>query len=55
MERRHALAERSALERNGTPDDVLQALMYLIEADFVTGHIIPVDGGRLLGPSGPQA
>ena len=55
MERRQALAERSALDRNGTPDDVVQALMYLIEADFVTGHIIPVDGGRLLGPSGPQA
>jgi pteridine reductase len=41
------------LETVGTPDDVLQAVLYLAEARFVTGHILPVDGGRLLGPKGP--
>ena len=49
-----ALIAQSALKRTGDPDDVLQALLYLIEADFVTGHVLPVDGGRLLGPPGPS-
>ena len=52
-ERWQALASRAALEAVGTPDDVLQAVLYLAEARFVTGHILPVDGGRLLGPKGP--
>ena len=52
-ERWAPLAERAALQRTGSPEDVVQALLYLIGADFVTGHILPVDGGRLLGPSGP--
>ncbi|MGB1780149.1 MAG: SDR family oxidoreductase, partial [Longimicrobiales bacterium] len=54
-ERWDALAKVAVLQRTGTPDDVVQALMFLIEADFVTGHILPVDGGRLLGPSGPPS
>lgn len=53
-ERWTALARRAALERTGNPDDVVGALLYLIGAEFVTGHILPVDGGRLLGPSGPS-
>lgn len=43
-----ALAERAPLKRNGSPDDVVQALLYLLRADFVTGETIVVDGGRLL-------
>lgn len=34
------------LQRNGTPEDVAQAVLYLLEADFVTGEVIRVDGGR---------
>lgn len=48
-----ALARRAVLKRVGSPDDVVQAVRYLVEADFVTGHVLPVDGGRLLGPEGP--
>lgn len=54
-ERWEALARGAVLQRTGTAGDVLHALMFLIEADFVTGHIIPVDGGRLLGPPGPPS
>ena len=32
------------------PADVAQALRFCIEADFVTGQNIVVDGGRLLRP-----
>ncbi len=34
------------LERIGTPEDVAQAVVYLTQADFVTGEVIRVDGGR---------
>lgn len=54
-ERWDELARVAALQRTGSPDDVVQALMFLIEAEFVTGHILPVDGGRLLGPPGPPS
>jgi NAD(P)-dependent dehydrogenase (short-subunit alcohol dehydrogenase family) len=36
------------LKRIGSPDDVAEALLYLVRSDFVTGIVIPVDGGRLL-------
>jgi pteridine reductase len=40
------LIETTPLKRLGTPDDVTQALLYLLHADFVTGETIIVDGGR---------
>lgn len=40
-----ALAEQTPLDRNGTPEDVAAALKYLAEADFVTGQVLPVNGG----------
>jgi len=42
------LARRAPLGRIGEPDDVLGALLYLLRADFVTGEILGVDGGRAL-------
>ena len=39
------LAEEAPVGRNGTPMDVAKAMEYLSEADFVTGHILNVDGG----------
>jgi pteridine reductase len=42
------LAERAPLRRNGSPDDVTAALLYLLRADFVTGETLVVDGGRSL-------
>jgi pteridine reductase len=34
------------LQRLGTPEDVAQAVVYLLQADYVTGEVIKVDGGR---------
>ena len=34
------------VKREGTPDHVAQAVLFLIDNDFVTGACIPVDGGR---------
>jgi NAD(P)-dependent dehydrogenase (short-subunit alcohol dehydrogenase family) len=42
------LAERAPLGRNGSPDDVVEALLYLVRAEFVTGDVLVLDGGRLL-------
>lgn len=42
----------SILNRLGTPEDVIQAVVYLVEGtDFVTGEVFRVDGGRFLGAS----
>lgn len=41
-----ASAGRTLLERWGSPEDVAQAVKYLIEADYVTGEVIRVDGGE---------
>ena len=40
------LAERTPLKKNGTPQDVVSAVMYLATAPhFITGQILTVDGG----------
>jgi NAD(P)-dependent dehydrogenase (short-subunit alcohol dehydrogenase family) len=40
------LISTTPLGRIGSADDVAQAVLYLISADFVTGETIIVDGGR---------
>lgn len=43
------LAQRIPARRTGSPEDVVKAMLYLLKnADFVTGEIIRVDGGRHL-------
>lgn len=40
---------RIALQRAGNPDDIAQAVLFLIrDAPYMTGQIITVDGGRTL-------
>jgi NAD(P)-dependent dehydrogenase (short-subunit alcohol dehydrogenase family) len=43
-------ADETLLGRVGSPEDVAAAVLYLVEADFVTGSSLVVDGGRLLKP-----
>ena len=40
--------ERSLLKKMGRPDDIARAVTYFLENDFVTGTVLPVDGGRML-------
>lgn len=40
--------DRSVLHRIGSPADVVRALLFLVESDFVTGEVVVVDGGRML-------
>lgn len=40
---------RTALKKMGTPDDIANAVVYLgLDAPYVTGQILAVDGGRSL-------
>ena len=50
MELEHqALLEKTCLKREGSPEDIAKAILFLVrDADYITGHTIPVDGGRLL-------
>ena len=43
-----SLAEESLVGRNGTGKDIAQAMLYLADAEFVTGQLLPVNGGILL-------
>ena len=42
------LAQESCVGRNGTPEDVAQAMEYLVNAKFVTGQVLPVNGGYVI-------
>ena len=42
------LAEETPLKRLGNPEDIANAVLFLAEADFITGQILTVDGGFTL-------
>jgi len=42
------LAEDAPLGRNGTAMDVAKAMVYLADAEFVTGHVLSVNGGFVM-------
>jgi NAD(P)-dependent dehydrogenase (short-subunit alcohol dehydrogenase family) len=44
---RARLVERVPLGRPGTPEAIARAVSYLVGADYVTGSILTVDGGRV--------
>ena len=43
-----SLAEENYVGRNGTVEDVAQAMVYLADAPFVTGQVLPVNGGFVI-------
>ena len=45
---REHFRETTPLQRLGEPADVVSAVRFLLESDFVTGTILVVDGGRLI-------
>ena len=42
------MAQENCLGRNGTPEDVAKAIEYLSSAEFVTGQVLPVNGGYII-------
>lgn len=49
---RAAIAAETLVNRDGSPEHVAHAVLFLVENDFVTGTCLPVDGGRgICGPA----
>lgn len=45
-EQKQSAIDRTLLKRAGSPRDIVNAIVFLIENDYITGEIIHVDGGR---------
>lgn len=42
------LQQENLVGRNGSPEDIAGALVYLAEAEFVSGQVLPVNGGLIV-------
>ena len=42
------MLERIALNRQGSPQDIADSVLFLANSDYITGQIINIDGGRTL-------
>ncbi|MDO8470548.1 MAG: SDR family oxidoreductase [bacterium] len=40
--------EKTPLKRWGGAEEITKGVRYLLEADFVTGHVLTIDGGRTI-------
>jgi pteridine reductase len=43
---KNTVLDEIALRRMGDPKDIAEAILYLANANYVTGHILAVEGGR---------
>ncbi|MCH8134252.1 MAG: hypothetical protein IIA30_17030, partial [Myxococcales bacterium] len=47
---KQAVTSRAALGRVCTPDDIADAILsFITGSDLVTGNILPVEGGMIIG------
>ena len=42
------MKEDTPVGRNGRPEDVAKAMEYLANAEFITGQVLPVNGGYVI-------
>ena len=42
------LRQQTPIARLGTPEDIARAMVYLADAEFVTGQVLPVNGGFVI-------
>lgn len=42
------LRQQTPMGRHGTPEDIAEAMLYLADAKFVTGHVLSVNGGMVM-------
>ncbi len=46
---KHRIISGTALKRQGSPEDIAQTVLFLVrDADYITGQLLVVDGGRTL-------
>lgn len=46
QDQKHLAIERTLLKRAGSARDIVSAVVFLIENDYITGEVLHVDGGR---------
>lgn len=54
LEQAQKSIDRSLLKRVGTPTDIAQAVLFLVENNYVTGFDLKVDGGRSIAELDPM-
>ena len=42
------MLDRIALKRQGSPNDISKAVLFLANAEYITGQVINIDGGLSL-------
>jgi len=42
------ILKKIPLQQFGSPNDIVQAVMFLVESEYITGEILRIDGGRRL-------
>lgn len=42
------ILQSTSLKRLGEPEDIARTVAFLVEADYITGQVVAVDGGRLI-------
>jgi pteridine reductase len=45
---KNQVIQATLVKREGSPDNIAQAVLAFIDNDFVTGACLPVDGGRTI-------
>ena len=43
-----SLRQQTPIERLGTPEDIARSMVYLADAAFITGQVLPVNGGFVI-------
>jgi len=51
QEKRDKAIAKTLIKRQGSPEDIADAVEFLCRCDYVTGHFLPVDGGQSLAGS----
>ena len=51
--KREESRQAAALGTIGSPEDIVRTILFLERSPFITGEVIVVDGGRLVGGPGP--
>lgn len=46
--KKQIMLERIALKKQGSPTDIAEAVLFLANANYITGEVINIDGGRSL-------
>ena len=47
-DQKQSILDKTLLKRIGSPEDLAQAIVFLASAEYITGQVLAVDGGKSL-------